>query len=246
MPTDFGCALINETGARVLGYTDPLGKKIYTASDTDTSAGYRIIGVVRDFNVGSLRDPIDPMVFRLVDDGNAVLLRLSPGDIVGTLKSIRNAYKAVASGLPFVYSFLDDDFNRIYQADQRTASLFTVFSILAIIIAGLGMFALVAAAVEQRTKELGIRRVLGARLVHLGLLLVKDYGLAIGLAILIALPAAAWAMHSWLQGFVYRTGLPPSIFIIAPLVAISLALLIVVAKTNQITRADLADTLRTE
>ncbi len=108
------------------------------------------------------------------------------------------------------------------------------------------MFALVAAAVEQRTKELGIRRVLGARLIHLGLLLVKDYGLAIGLAILIALPAAAWGMHSWLQEFVYRTGLQPSIFIVAPLVAISLAFLIIVAKTNQITRADLADTLRTE
>ncbi len=246
MPTDSGCALINETGARVLGFTDPLGKRIYNADDTDTAAGYRIIGVVKDFNVGSLRDPIDPMVFRLVDDGNVVLLRLSPGDIAGTLKSIRNAYKAVANGLPFVYSFLDDDFNRVYQADQRTASLFTVFSILAVIIAGLGMFALVAAVVEQRTRELGIRRVLGARLLNLAFLLLKDYGWTISLAILIALPVGAWTMHNWLDGFVYRTPLQPWIFISAPLVMIVLALLIVVTKTNQITRTDLADTLRTE
>jgi len=250
LPTDSNCAIINETAARVLGYAHPLGAKIYTAGGTssayDSASGYRIIGVVRDFNVGSLRDPVDPVVFRLVDDGNFVLLRISPGNIAGTLKAIRSAYDEVANGQPFVYSFLDDDFNRLYLADQRTGNLFTIFSILAIFIAGMGMFGLVAAATEQRTKELGIRRVLGARLIHLGLLLLKDYGLPIGLAIVIALPAGAWAMHSWLQGFAYRTQLQPWIFVTAPLVAISLTLLIVGAKAKQLTRAGLAGTLRTE
>ena len=108
------------------------------------------------------------------------------------------------------------------------------------------MFALVAAAAEQRTRELGIRRVLGARLLNLAFLLLKDYGWTISLAILIALPVGAWTMHNWLDGFVYRTPLQPWIFISAPLVMIALTLLIVGAKANQITRTDLADTLRTE
>jgi putative ABC transport system permease protein len=250
MPTDSNAAIINETAARVLGYTQPLGKKIYTAGSTsaayDSTSGFRIIGVVKDFNVGSLRDPVDPVVFRLVGDGNIVLLRISPKNIAGTLTAIQNAYQSVANGQPFVYSFLDDDFNRLYLADQRTGNLFSVFSILAIFIAGMGMFGLVAAAAEQRTKELGIRRVLGARLNHLWLLLLKDYGLSLGVAILIALPVGAWTMHNWLQGFAYRTELQPWIFLLAPLCAVSLAVLIVIAKAHQTTRVDLAKTLRVE
>lgn len=249
MPTDTDCAIVNETAARVLGYTHPLGKKFYTAgsnTDYDSASGLRIIGVVKDFNVGSLRDPVDPVVFRMTGDGDFAVFCVSAKNIDGTITSIRNAYRSVANGQPMVFSFLDDDFNRLYLADQRTGDLFTIFSLLAIFIAGMGMFGLVAAAAEQRTKELGIRRVLGARLKHLWLLLLKDYGLSISLAVLIALPTGAWAMHSWLQGFAYRTTLQPWIFITAPLAAISLAALIVVAKTDQITRGDLAKTLRTE
>jgi len=232
--TDSGCVLINETAARVLGYARPLGEKIYTA--TDTASGYRIIGVVKDFNTGSLRNPIDPVVFRLDPDGEAVTFRLSPGNIAGTLKAIRSRYESVAKGHPFVYSFLDEDFNRLYSADQRTGNLFTLFSGLAIIIAGLGIFGLVTAATEQRTKELGIRKVLGARVIHLVLLLLKDYGLAISLAVLIALPAGGWVMHNWLQGFAYRTVLHPWLFIAAPLCAIGLAVVIVGLKARSLHR----------
>ncbi|HEY4110268.1 FtsX-like permease family protein [Puia sp.] len=180
-PTDSGCILINGTAARVLGYAHPLGSSLYTFG----SEALRIIGVVKDFNTGSLRDPVDPVVFRLARNGNAVTLRLSTQDIPGTLKALRSRYEALANGHPFVYSFLDDDFSKLYIADERTGRLFTVFSLLAILIAAKGMFGLVAAAAEQRTKEIGVRRVLGARMIHLVWLLVKDYGLAIGLALLI-------------------------------------------------------------
>jgi putative ABC transport system permease protein len=141
---------------------------------------------------------------------------------------------------------LDDDFNRLYIADRRTGHLFTIFSMLAIVIAGLGLFGLVTAATEQRMKELGIRRVLGARVLHLALLLWRDYGLAIGLAIVIALPAGAWMMHHWLQGFVFRTGLQPGIFIAAPGCALLLSGLIVGLKAGRVGSARLADTLRVE
>jgi putative ABC transport system permease protein len=244
MPTDSGCVLINETGARTLGYTNPIGETVYTGPDPLT--GYRIIGLVKDFNTGSLRDPIDPIVFRLAPDINAVSFRIAPDNIAATLAGIRRVFESMAKGHPFVYSFLDDDFNRLYQADQRTGNLFTTFSILAIFIACIGMFGLITAAAEQRTKELGVRRVLGARVIHLILLLSKDYAWAILLAVLIAVPAGYWAMHAWLQGFAYRTNPHPWIFVAAPLSAVSLAMLIVSIKATQALWANLAASLRVE
>ncbi len=162
------------------------------------------------------------------------------------MKLIRSRYQALANGHPFIYAFLDDDFNHNYAADRRTASLFTLFSLLAIIIAGLGIFGLVTAATEQRTKELGIRRVLGARLIHLILFLLKDYGMAIGLAMLIALPAGGWLMQNWLQGFAYRTILEPWIFIAAPMCAIAIAVGIVGLKARRVAWMNLVDALRVE
>ena len=244
LSTDSGCALINETAAHALGYAHPLGQRVYTGKDT--ASGYTIIGVVKDFKNGSFRNPIDPIVFRLDRDALFVTFRLSPGNITGTLDAIRREYRSVTNGHPFVYAFLDDEFNRLYQADQRTGRVFTVFSLLALFIAGMGIFGLVAAATEQRTRELGIRRVLGARVIHLVLLLLRDYGLAIGLAILIALPTGAWLMHSWLEGFAYRTQLQPWIFMAAPLCAMLLAVLIVGAKVRRTSSVNPAQTLRVE
>ncbi|HEV9035360.1 MAG TPA: ABC transporter permease, partial [Puia sp.] len=131
--TDSACALVNETAARMLGYAHPLGEKVYRGPDS-TSA-HTIIGVVKDFNTGTLRNPIDPVIFVLAPDGVAVTFRLAPGDIASTMNAIRRRYETVAGGYPFIYSFLDEDFNRQYAADQRTAGLFTVFSGLALIIA---------------------------------------------------------------------------------------------------------------
>jgi putative ABC transport system permease protein len=217
---------------------------VYTGKDS--ASGYTIIGIVKDFNTGSFRNPIDPIVFRLVRDAHFVTFRLSSGNMAGTLNAIRREYRVVANGDPFVYAFLDDEFNRLYQADQRTGRVFTIFSLLSLFIAGMGIFGLVAAAAEQRTKELGIRRVLGARMIHLVLLLLLDYGLALGLAILIALPVGGWVMHDWLQGFAYRTRLEPGIFIAAPVCAILLAVLIVGAKVRRTSAVNPAQTLRVE
>ena len=228
----------------MLGYAHPLGQRVYTGADSNSA--FVIIGVVKDFNTGSLRNPIDPVVFRLYRDGLFVTFRLSAGNITGTMNAIRSEYAKVANGHPFVYAFLDDEFNRLYLADQRTGRVFSVFSFLSLFIAGIGIFGLVAAAAEQRTRELGIRRVLGARMVHLVLLLLRGYGLAIGVAVLIALPTSFWMMRSWLQGFAYRTALHPLVFIGAPLCTVVLAAVIVGAKVWRMSGVNPARTLRVD
>lgn len=242
LSTDSGAVLINETAERALGYARPVGEKIYTAG----SEVFRIIGVVKDFNTGSMRSPIDAVVLRLAKDGGAVSFRLSAENMERTIKLIQLEYERFAKGQPFVYSFLDEDFNRLYAADEQMGILFTVFSVLAIIIAGLGMFGLVTAAAEQRTKELGIRRVLGARTVHLAGLLLKEYGSVIIVSVLIAVPVGAWAMSSWLEGYAYRVGLPVWVFVASPLGALALAVVIVGVKAGRTAAASLSETLRVE
>jgi len=243
LPTDSRCVLINETAARVIGYVNPMGQQLYTYGD---SVGLRIIGVVRDFNTGSLHNPIDPVVFELRRDGGAIIIRLSPGDVRGTLRDIERQFHAIANGYPFDYAFLDDDFNRLYRNDQRTGNLFSIFAGLAIVIAAIGMFGLVAAAAEQRTKEMGIRRVLGARVIDIVALLFKSYAFAIGMAVLIALPVGAIVMNRWLEGFAYRTSLQAWMFLFAPVCALVPVLLIVGAKAWRATRVTPARTLRVE
>jgi putative ABC transport system permease protein len=191
----------------------------------------------------SFSEKIEPMITRF--DLRSAFCK-SPGDPTNTLKTIKDHFEALANGEPFDYSFLDDDFNRQYAADQRTAGLFTVFSGLAMIIAALGIFGFVTTTTEQRTRELGIRRVLGATINQLLFLLLKEFRFAVVLAILIALPAGAWIMHGWLQGFAYRTSGQPWIFITAPMCAIFLAISIVWVKAARIARTNLAETLRVE
>ncbi|HVW62822.1 MAG TPA: FtsX-like permease family protein, partial [Puia sp.] len=243
LPTDSQCMLINETAARVLGYVNPIGQQLYTYGD---SAGLRVIGVVRDFNTGSLHNPIDPVVFELRRDGGAITIRLSPGDVKGTLRAIERQYRAIVNGYPFDYAFLDDDFNRLYHDDQRTGDLFSIFAGLAIVVAAIGMFGLVAAAAEQRTKEMGIRRVLGAGMVDITLLLFKSYAFAIGMAVLVALPVGAFVMSRWLEGFAYRTSLQAWMFLFAPICALVLVILIVGTKAWRATRVSPSRTLRVE
>lgn len=243
LPTDSGCVLINETAARVLGYVNPMDQQLYTYGN---SAGLRIIGVVRDFNTGSLHNPIDPVVFELRPDGGAITIRLSPGDVRGTLRNIELQFRGIANGYPFDYTFLDEDFNRLYRGDQRTGNLFSIFAGLAIVIAAIGMFGLVAAAAEQRTKEMSIRRVLGARVVDISILLFKSYAFAIGMAVFVAVPAGALVMNRWLEGFAYRISLQAWMFLIAPFCAVAVVIFIVGAKAWRATRVTPTRTLRAE
>jgi putative ABC transport system permease protein len=246
MPTDSEAVLINETAARVLGFPHPLGKLIYTAGKPP--AAHPIIGVVKDFNAASLRDPIDPIVFSLSDEDAAVAIRIDSKDIPLLLANIRRRYDAFAAraGEPFSYSFLDDDFYKLYQADERTSELLTVFSVLAILIACFGLFGLVSYAATRRTREIGIRKVLGARMAHVIFLLSQEFGRGVLLAVLIACPVAFWMAQVWLRQFAFRTPLHWWIFALAPLFGIALTLIVVAVKASRVWLVNPAGSLRVE
>jgi putative ABC transport system permease protein len=246
MPTDSDGVLINETAARAVGFVHPLGKMIYTGPNP--AVAHPIIGIVKDFNSASLREPVEPIVFSLESDAAMVSLRIKSKDIPALMANIRREYDVFAggSGEPFVYSFLDDDFNRLYQADERTSHLLTTFSLFAILIACFGLLGLVTYAAQRRTKEIGIRKVLGARMAHVILLLSQDFGKGILLAIVIAYPAAYWVSQLWLRQFAFRTALHWWIFASAPLVAVGLTLLVVGVKASRVWLVNPAESLRTE
>jgi putative ABC transport system permease protein len=246
MATDSGGVLINETAARVVGLVHPVGKMIYTGPNP--AVAHPIIGIVKDFNSASLREPVEPIVFSLEADGAMVSIRIKSNDIPALMANIRREYGVFAGGTgePFVYSFLDDDFNRLYQADERTSHLLTTFSLFAILIACFGLLGLVTYAAERRTKEIGIRKVLGAHMAHVILLLSQDFGKGILLAIVIACPLAYWVSQLWLRQFAFRTSLHWWIFAVAPLVAVGLTLMVVGAKASRVWLVNPAESLRTE
>ena len=152
----------------------------------------------------------------------------------------------MANGVPFTYTFMDDDFNQLYQSEKQTGQLFISFAVFAIFIACLGLLGLVTYAAEQRMKEIGIRKVLGARVSGIVGLLSKDFALLIGIAALIAFPIAWWAMYTWLKGFAYRTSISWWIFLVAGVSALAISLLTVSIQTIRAAVANPVKSLRSE
>jgi putative ABC transport system permease protein len=225
---DFGgdstSMIINESTAAFLGYDDPVGKYIY-ASHTDGSQGkYTIIGVVKNFNFESLRKTVGPLAFILGKSEGLASFKVKPDQIAGLLKNIESKWKTLAPGMPFSYRFLDASFNDMYRDEQRVGKIALTFSILAILIACLGLFGLATFIAEQRTKEIGIRKVLGASLQGIVQLLSKDFIRLVVIAFVIAAPLAWWFMHRWLEDFAYRTAISWWIFALAGGLALFIAL----------------------
>ncbi|HEY4064778.1 MAG TPA: ABC transporter permease [Puia sp.] len=227
LSTDSSGVLINETAARLLGYPDPIGKPLYRGPGPDDA--FHIIGLVKDFNAETLHNKTEPIVFQLEEDRRAVSFRIHTHDLPGLIAGIKERYRSMpnAAGQPFIYSFLDDDFNKLYKADERTGQLFVFFALLAIFIACLGLFGLVSYAAERRTKEIGIRKVMGATVTDVVRLLSKDFLRLVILAAVIACPIAWWGMHQWLQGFAYRTEIGWWIFVLSGALAVMITMLTV-------------------
>jgi len=200
--TDSSAVIINETAVKILGYgDDPLNKEFYGGSKKK----YHVIGVVKDFNFHSLRDNISPLAIVMDNDGMASLsIKANTHNLPALMNQIERKWKELAPNLHFDYSFMDDDFNTIYNTEQRMGNLFVIFTSLAIIIACLGLFGLAAYAAEQRNREIGIRKILGANISTLVTMLSMDFIKLVIVSIFIATPLAWWAMHQWLQGFAYR------------------------------------------
>jgi putative ABC transport system permease protein len=193
--------ILNETAVKKIGWTpqEAIGKVIYRGD-----AGI-IVGVVRDFHFASMHQPIGPlMLFADTSLVHYMLLRVKGGQLPQTIAQMQAVWKQYVPSRPFDYHFLDEDYNRLYSTEQRTATLFTVFSSLAILLACLGLFGLAAISTVQRTKEIGIRKVLGAGLFNICLLIGNTFLRLVLVAILIAAPLAWLAAGKWLEGFAYR------------------------------------------
>ncbi len=246
-PTDSSAVIINETAAKLYGGADPLNKKIYMLTDLKGAfVAYNIIGVIKDFNFNSLRDQVAPMVLNLQQDNRGMAVRISTRDIPGLLNEIKARWNSMVTSQPFSYTFLDEEFNKQYSADQRTGKIFLVFSILAILIACLGLFGLVTFAAEQRVKEIGIRKVLGARITNIFELLSKDFVKLLLLSICIASPIAWWAMNKWLQDFAYRISISWWIFVSVGSICLLIALITISFQAIKAAVANPVESLRTE
>lgn len=224
-PSDSSKALvINESVAKQYGYTNPddiIGKKF-----NQWGRSGEVIGVVKDFNYISLHRTIEPLTLPLSPYASRYLsLKVKAENISETIKEVGQLWSQLAPNRPFLYSFLNDDFNRQYHADFIFRKLFTTFSCLAIFIACLGLLGLATYTAEQRTKEMGIRKVLGADIINIVTLLSKDFMKLVFVSILLATPISWYVMNQWLHGFAFRIDIQPWIFILAGLIALSIALI---------------------
>ncbi|MBS0032171.1 ABC transporter permease [Chitinophaga sp. 22321] len=227
MPTDTNGLLMNETAARLLGMRDIENKILY--DDNNGMRPLKVLGIVKDFNAGSLRNAIPPIIFRLGEYSRNMVFRVRTNNLPALIAQIKSRYEAQdgMTGQPFVYSFMDDDFNRLYVAEQRTGSIFISFAVLAVLIASLGVFGLITYAAEQRTREIGIRKVLGASVSGIVALLSKDFLKLVLLAIVIATPLAWFMMNRWLQDFAYRVQISWTVFVLAAIIAVVITMLTV-------------------
>ena len=247
-PTDSSGIIINEAFAKLVGFSDAVDRPLYYLDNFPSKdlAKYHVIGVVKDFNFNSLHDAVSPLVFLLSSQNGSVAFRVNTAHINTLISSIQQVYKNLAPGAPFKYSFMDADFNNTYLAEQKMGGLSMTFSILAIFIACLGLFGLITFAAEQRTKEIGIRKVLGATVSDVWAMLSKDFLKLVLVAALIAFPVGWWAMNKWLQSFAYRIHVSWWIFLIAGVIAILIALITVSFQAIKAAIANPVKSLRSE
>jgi putative ABC transport system permease protein len=244
-PTDSSSYIINEAAVKVLGWksnTEAINKELVYGGNKG-----RVIGVVRNFNFESLRQPIAPLIF-FINPGflNRISVKLSGANISSTLTSIENTWKKYLPETPFDYSFVDEQYAKLYESEKRQKSIFTSFAFVAIFIACLGLLGLSAFTISQRVKEIGIRKVLGADVSSIVTLLSKDF---LKLILVSAIPAfcIAWlAMNKWLQDFAYRITMPWWVFLMAGAVAAIVAFVTIGFQAVKAATANPVKNLRTE
>ncbi len=235
--------LINETAARQFNIREPLiGARFTMGGDTG-----KIIGVVKDFNYKSLHEKIGPMVLSYNMGSDAyIFIKTMPGNIPEAIRSANSVWSKFLTDQPFTYNFLDDSFNTLYKSDLKTSKLILIFSILAVIISALGLFGLATFTAEQRTKEMGIRKVLGASVRQLTGMLSREFIILVFIAILIATPLAGWIMSKWLENFAYRISLGVGVFITSGISALLIAVISVSFRAVQEALSNPVKSLRTE
>jgi putative ABC transport system permease protein len=235
--------VINEALAKSLGWENAVGKKLDVEGELENG---RVIGVIKDFNMRSLHHEIEPLVILFAPRHENLTLRISATDVPGTINFLHEKWQAFESRHPFEYHFLDQRLDRLYRSETRLLGIFGIFTSLAIFIACLGLFGLVAFTAQQRTKEIGIRKVLGATVANVVALLSKDFVKLVLLANLLAWPVAWYAMHRWLQNFAYRIEISWWVFALAGGLVFFIALLTVSTQAIKAALANPVESLRYE
>jgi putative ABC transport system permease protein len=252
-PSDQSAIIINQTAVSRFGLgSDPIGKKINTFSwrnrkpDFAHPIEYTVIGVVRDFHFSSLKETIEPLGLHLGQSDGFIIVKLHAQTARKTIESIEKVWKDIAPLQPFQFSFLEEDFERMYEAEVRLGSIFNLFATLAILLACLGLFALTAYTAQQRTKEIGIRKVLGATVSNIVLMLSKDFGKLILISCIVSAPFAWYAVNRWLENYTYKTVIGWSVYLAAGGTALIIGLLTMSYQSLKAASANPVDSLRNE
>jgi putative ABC transport system permease protein len=245
--TDVQAAVINQSAAKYFGWDKPLEKRIFCMRNVRGDYDFfTVIGIVEDFHFDSLRDSIKPLILTLGESASRISFRIQTDDIAGTLDVFKRKWKDFFPNEPFVYAFLDEKFNDMYKSELRIGKVIGVFAGLAVFIGCLGLYGLASFTVERRTKEIGIRKVLGSSISRVVKMLLKEYLLLLVEANLVAWPVAYFIMKNWLQDFAYRTPLSVIIFISSGVITLALALVTVAYQAIKAALADPVKTLRYE
>ena len=241
-PSDSTAFLINRSAASILGWKDPVGKRMVLAGREG-----KVIGVVEDFHYQSLRHRIEPLVLPFLRWGRSyVVVRLHPGNVADAVASVRGLWEKFAPDQPFEYSFLDSDYLRLYENEQRMIRVVQVFSGLAIFIACLGLLGLASFAAAKRKSEIGIRKVLGATVANIVFLLSRDFARHVLIAFVFTSPIAYYGLSRWLQDFAYRTNIEWWMFAVAGGLAMGIALLTVSGQAIRAATTNPVEALRSE
>jgi len=235
--------LINESALKIIGFKDPVGKQLTQWGQKGT-----IVGVLKDFHFSSLHDPIKPLIIRNGENytWGTILVRTEAGKTKQAITSLEKICKDLNPKFPFTYYFSDEEYHKLYKSEQVVGKLSNYFAFLGIFISCLGLLGLAMFTAEQRTKEIGIRKVLGASVSSLFTLLSKEFILLVVIAMAIATPLAWWAMHNWLQGFAYKVPIEIWVFAVAGILAIIIALITVSFQAIKVAVANPVKSLRTE
>jgi putative ABC transport system permease protein len=241
-PADKDAFIVNETAARRMGFKEPLGKWVNLYDRKGP-----LVGVVKDFNFKSLHAAVEPLVLRIEPARNSyVMVKMRYEGLTAGLETIRRVHAKYNPRYPFEYEFLDDSLGELYRSDRRFGAIVSMFTGLAIFISALGLFGLASFLIERRTKEIGIRKILGAETGGIVVLLSKDFLQWVALANVIAVPVAYVAMNSWLRSFAYRTSISAWVFAGAATLAIGVAMLTISLHCFRAAAANPANSLRYE
>jgi len=239
-PTDAENFIVNETAVKLMGLQSPVGKKFTYQGHTGV-----IIGVVKDYHGGSLHSPIQPKVLKF-SDGFFTFVKFRPGNVAEMVEYLKEKWEKFVPGLPFRYEFVDQSIANQYENEKRIEKIFSYFTGLAVFIACLELFGLASFMAEQRTKEIGIRKVLGAKVWTIVLLLSKEFIKWVLLANILAWPIAYFIAKKWLQGFAYKISLGWGIFVFSSVLALMIAVLTVSVQAFKVARSNPIDSLRYE